>query len=192
MEQLIFATHNAHKANEVKNIVGELFDVKNLSEINFFDEIPETGKTFTENALQKAQYIYNKFNCNCFADDSGLAVDALNGAPGVLSARYAGEPSNSQRNTEKLLKALENENNRKAQFITVIAVILDKQTYFFEGIIHGTITDSPRGEGGFGYDPIFIPDGYNKTFAELPSDVKNQISHRAIAMEKFKQFINNK
>lgn len=192
MEQLIFATHNAHKANEVKNIVGELFDVKNLSEINFFDEIPETGKTFTENALQKAQYIHNKFNCNCFADDSGLAVDALNGAPGVLSARYAGEPSNSQRNTEKLLKALENENNRKAQFITVIAVILDKQTYFFEGIIHGTITNSPRGEGGFGYDPIFIPDGYDKTFAELPSDVKNQISHRAIAMEKFKQFINNK
>ena len=161
-----------------------------FSEINFFDEIPETGKTFTENALQKAQYIHNKFNCNCFADDSGLAVDALNGAPGVLSARYAGEPSNSQRNTEKLLKALENENNRKAQFITVIAVILDKQTYFFEGIIHGTITDSPRGEGGFGYDPIFIADEYpGKTLADISEEQKNDISHRGKALRAMAQWL---
>ena len=192
MKQLIFATHNAHKADEVKKIVGELFEVKNLSDINFFDEIPETGNTFKDNALQKAQYLHNTLNCNCFADDSGLMVDALNGEPGVLSARYAGEPSNSQRNTEKLLKALEGEINRKAQFITVIAVILDGQTHFFEGVIHGSITESPRGNGGFGYDPIFIPKGYDQTFAELSADIKNKISHRAIAMQKFKEFLNSK
>lgn len=190
MKQLIFATHNAHKADEVKKIVGNSLEIKNLSDINFFDDIPETGSTFKENALQKVQYLHNKLNCNCFADDSGLSVDALNGAPGVFSARYAGEPSNSQRNTEKLLNALKNETNRKAQFTCVIAVILNKQIHFFEGIIRGTITKSPQGEGGFGYDPIFIPNGYNKTFAELPDEIKNKISHRAIAMQKFQQFIN--
>ena len=192
MNQLIFATHNAHKADEVKAIVGNLFEVKNLSDINFFDEIPETGNTFKENAFQKVKYLHDKLNCNCFADDSGLSVDALNGAPGIFSARYAGEPSNSQRNTEKLLDALKNISNRKAQFTCVIAVILDGQPHFFEGVIHGTITETPYGEGGFGYDPIFIPDGYDKTFAELPADIKNKISHRAIALEKFKQFLNSK
>lgn len=190
MKQLIFATHNAHKADEVKKIVGNSLEIKNLSDINFFDDIPETGSTFKENALQKVQYLHDKIKCNCFADDSGLSVDALNGAPGILSARYAGEPSNSQRNTEKLLDVLKNETNRKAQFTCVIAVILDEQTHFFEGIIRGTLTESPQGEGGFGYDPIFIPDGYDKTFAELPSEIKNKISHRAIAMQKFQQFIN--
>ena len=192
MNQLIFATHNAHKADEVKAIVGNLFEVKNLSDINFFDEIPETGNTFKENAFQKVKYLHDKLNCNCFADDSGLSVDALNGAPGIFSARYAGEPSNSQRNTEKLLNTLKNISNRKAQFTCVIAVILDGQTHFFEGVIHGTITETPYGEGGFGYDPVFIPDGYDKTFAELPADIKNKISHRAIALEKFKQFLNSK
>jgi XTP/dITP diphosphohydrolase len=192
MKQLIFATHNAHKADEVKAIVGNLFEVKNLSDINFFDEIPETGNTFKENAFQKVKYLHNKLNCNCFADDSGLSVDALNGEPGIFSARYAGEPSNSQRNTEKLLDALKNISNRKAQFTCVIAVILDGQPHFFEGVIHGTITETPYGEGGFGYDPVFIPDGYDKTFAELPADIKNKISHRAIALEKFKQFLNSK
>jgi len=192
MKQLIFATHNAHKADEVKAIVGNLFEVKNLSDINFFDEIPETGNTFKENAFQKVKYLHDKLNCNCFADDSGLSVDALNGEPGIFSARYAGEPSNSQRNTEKLLDALKNISNRKAQFTCVIAVILDGQPHFFEGVIHGTITETPYGEGGFGYDPVFIPDGYDKTFAELPADIKNKISHRAIALEKFKQFLNSK
>ena len=192
MNQLIFATHNAHKADEVKAIVGNLFEVKNLSDINFFDEIPETGNTFKENAFQKVKYLHDKLNCNCFADDSGLSVDALNGAPGILSARYAGEPSNSQRNTEKLLNNLKNISNRKAQFTCVIAVILDGQTHFFEGIIRGTITEYPQGEGGFGYDPIFIPDGYDKTFAELPAEIKNKISHRAIAMQKFQLFLNSK
>ena len=192
MDQLIFATHNAHKADEVKAIVGNLFEVKNLSDINFFDEIPETGNTFKENAFQKVKYLHDKLNCNCFADDSGLSVDALNGAPGILSARYAGEPSNSQRNTKKLLNTLKNISNRKAQFTCVIAVILDGQTHFFEGIIRGTITEYPQGEGGFGYDPIFIPDGYDKTFAELPAEIKNKISHRAIAMQKFQLFLNSK
>lgn len=192
MDQLIFATHNAHKADEVKAIVGNLFEVKNLSDINFFDEIPETGNTFKENAFQKVKYLHDKLNCNCFADDSGLSVDALNGAPGILSARYAGEPSNSQRNTEKLLNNLKNISNRKAQFTCVIAVILDGQTHFFEGIIRGTITEYLQGEGGFGYDPIFIPDGYDKTFAELPAEIKNKISHRAIAMQKFQLFLNSK
>jgi XTP/dITP diphosphohydrolase len=192
MEQLLFVTHNAHKSEEVKAIVGNNFEVMNLSEINFFDEIPETGNTFKENALQKAKFLHDRLGCNCFADDTGLEVDALNGEPGVYSARYAGEPSNSQRNIEKLLDALKGETNRKAQFITVIAVILNEETYFFEGTIEGTITQSPQGEGGFGYDPVFIPNGYDKTFAELPAEIKNKISHRAIALEEFKQFLKSK
>jgi XTP/dITP diphosphohydrolase len=129
--------------------------------------------------------------CNCFADDTGLEVDALNGEPGVYSARYAGEPSNTQRNIEKLLENLKGKENRKAQFTTVIAVILNNEIYFFEGAISGQIIDNQRGEGGFGYDSVFIPDGYDKTFAELPAEVKNSISHRAVAMQKFKEFINN-
>ena len=191
MEQLLFVTHNAHKSEEVKAIVGNNFEVMNLSEINFFDEIPETGNTFKENALQKAKFLHDRLGCNCFADDTGLEVDALNGEPGVYSARYAGEPSNTQRNIEKLLENLKGKENRKAQFTTVIAVILNNEIYFFEGAISGQIIDNPRGEGGFGYDSVFIPDGYDKTFAELPAEVKNSISHRAVAMQKFKEFINN-
>jgi XTP/dITP diphosphohydrolase len=191
MEQLLFVTHNAHKSEEVKAIVGNNFEVMNLSEINFFDEIPETGNTFKENALQKAKFLHDRLGCNCFADDTGLEVDALNGEPGVYSARYAGEPSNTQRNIEKLLENLKGKKNRKAQFTTVIAVILNNEIYFFEGAISGQIIDNQRGEGGFGYDSVFIPDGYDKTFAELPAEVKNSISHRAVAMQKFKEFINN-
>ena len=191
MEQLLFVTHNAHKSEEVKAIVGNNFEVVNLSEINFHEEIPETGNTFKANALQKAKYLHDRLNCNCFADDTGLEVEALNGEPGVYSARYAGEPSNSQRNIEKLLENLKGVENRKAQFTTVIAVILNDKTYFFEGAVHGKIIDCQRGEGGFGYDSVFIPDGYDKTFAELPAEVKNSISHRAVAMQRFKEFINN-
>lgn len=190
MKQLLFVTHNAHKSKEVKSIVANNFEIINLSDINFFEEIPETGNTFKENALQKAKYLHDKLGCNCFADDTGLEVEALNGEPGVYSARYAGEPSNSQRNIEKLLKNLNGKENRKAQFTTVIAVILNNETYFFEGAISGQIIECQRGEGGFGYDSIFIPDGYDKTFAELPAEVKNSISHRAVAMQKFKDFIN--
>lgn len=189
MNQLIFATHNAHKSQEVKAIVGDKFDVKNLSEIGMHDEIPETGKTFKENALQKVEFLYNRFKCNCFADDSGLVVDALNGEPGVYSARYAGEPSNMQRNIEKLLEKMKDKTDRRAQFVTVIAVIIDGKTLFFEGEVKGSIIDTLRGDGGFGYDPIFVPDGYDKTFAELPADIKNNISHRAVAIKKFEEYI---
>ena len=189
MKDLVFVTHTAHKLQEMKEIVGDIFEVKNLSDVKVFEDIPETGSTFEENALQKVEYLHNKIQCNCFADDSGLSVEALNGEPGIYSARYAGEPSDMHRNTAKLLKKMEGITNRKAHFTTVIALILNDTTYVFEGVINGTITESPRGEGGFGYDPIFMPNGYDKTFAELPSEVKNKISHRAIAMQKFTQFI---
>lgn len=192
MKNLVFVTHNAHKSEEVNAIIGNHFEIKNLSDLNIFEEIPETGSTFKENALQKAEYVHKKLGCNCFADDTGLMVDALDGAPGVYSARYAGEPSNSQRNIEKLLKNLEGKTNRKAQFTTIIAVILNGETFFFEGTIRGQIIETQKGNGGFGYDSIFVPDGYDKTFAELPAEVKNSISHRAIAMQKFKEFLNSK
>lgn len=192
MKNLVFVTHNAHKSEEVNAIIGNHFEIKNLSDLNIFEEIPETGSTFKENALQKAEYVHKKLGCNCFADDTGLMVDALDGAPGVYSARYAGEPSNSQRNIEKLLKNLEGKTNRKAQFTTIIAVILNGETFFFEGTIRGQIIETQKGNGGFGYDSIFMPDGYDKTFAELPAEVKNSISHRAIAMQKFKEFLNSK
>lgn len=192
MKNLVFVTHNAHKSEEVNAIIGNHFEIKNLSDLNIFEEIPETGSTFKENALQKAEYVHKKLGCNCFADDTGLMVDALDGAPGVYSARYAGEPSNSQRNIEKLLKNLEGKTNRKAQFTTIIAVIINGETFFFEGTIRGQIIETQKGNGGFGYDSIFMPDGYDKTFAELPAEVKNSISHRAIAMQKFKEFLNSK
>jgi XTP/dITP diphosphohydrolase len=191
MKELIFVSHNAHKLEEVKAIVGNNFEVKNLSDINVFDEIPETGLSFKENAQQKAEYIYKKLNCNCFADDSGLSVDALDGEPGIYSARYAGEPCNMQNNIAKLLNNLKEKSDRKAQFTTVIAVVLDGEYHFFEGVIRGKIIDAPRGDNGFGYDPIFVPDGYDQTFAELPTEIKNNISHRAIAMQKFQEFISN-
>ena len=191
MKELIFVSHNAHKLEEVKAIVGNNFEVKNLSDINIFDEIPETGLSFKENAQQKAEYIYKKLNCNCFADDSGLSVDALDGEPGIYSARYAGEPCNMQNNIAKLLNNLKEKSDRKAQFTTVIAVVLDGEYHFFEGVIRGKIIDTPRGDNGFGYDPIFVPDGYDQTFAELPTEIKNNISHRAIAMQKFQEFISN-
>ena len=191
MKELIFVSHNAHKLEEVKAIVVNNFEVKNLSDINVFDEIPETGLSFKENAQQKAEYIYKKLNCNCFADDSGLSVDALDGEPGIYSARYAGEPCNMQNNIAKLLNNLKEKSDRKAQFTTVIAVVLDGEYHFFEGVIRGKIIDTPRGDNGFGYDPIFVPDGYDQTFAELPTEIKNNISHRAIAMQKFQEFISN-
>lgn len=192
MKQLIFATHNINKSQEVKAILGDKFEIKNLSDINITEEIPETGKTLEENAKQKAEFLYNKFKCDCFADDTGLLVDALNGEPGVYSARYAGEPCNMQNNIEKLLINLSGKTNRKAQFNTIIAVIFGGNLHIFDGCIKGFITESPRGNGGFGYDSIFIPDGYDKTFAELPIEIKNKISHRALAMQKLSNFLNSK
>lgn len=183
MEKLVFATNNRHKLEEVSAMTGGTVKIVSLAEIGCHDDIPETADTFQGNALQKAAYVYEHFGLPCFADDSGLEVDCLEGIPGVLSARYAGEHGNSEANIAKLLDAMKGSENRKADFKTVVALILpDGKTEFFEGRVDGVITMEKRGEGGFGYDPIFIPDGYDKTFAELGENTKNKISHRAKAI----------
>lgn len=183
MEKLVFATNNRHKLEEVSAMTGGTVKIVSLAEIGCHDNIPETADTFQGNALQKAAYVYEHFGLPCFADDSGLEVDCLEGIPGVLSARYAGEHGNSEANIAKLLDAMKGSENRKADFKTVVALILpDGKTEFFEGRVDGVITMEKRGEGGFGYDPIFIPDGYDKTFAELGENIKNKISHRAKAI----------
>lgn len=183
MEKLVFATNNRHKLEEVSAMTGDTVKIVSLAEIGCHDDIPETADTFQGNALQKAAYVYEHFGLPCFADDSGLEVDCLEGIPGVLSARYAGEHGNSEANIAKLLDAMKGSENRKADFKTVVALILpDGKTEFFEGRVDGVITMEKRGEGGFGYDPIFIPDGYDKTFAELGENIKNKISHRAKAI----------
>lgn len=183
MEKLVFATNNRHKLEEVSAMTGDTVKIVSLAEIGCHDNIPETADTFQGNALQKAAYVYEHFGLPCFADDSGLEVDCLEGIPGVLSARYAGEHGNSEANIAKLLDAMKGSENRKADFKTVVALILpDGKTEFFEGRVDGVITMEKRGEGGFGYDPIFIPDGYDKTFAELGENIKNKISHRAKAI----------
>lgn len=188
--RIVFATNNSHKLDEIRNILGSSFEVMSLNELECHDDIPETGTTLEENARQKAQYIYDKYHCNVFADDTGLEVDALGGEPGVYSARYAGgEGHDSEANMTKLLKNLEGEDNRKAQFRTVIALILDGKTSLFDGIVKGEIIKERRGGEGFGYDPIFQPEGYDKTFAELGNDIKNTISHRARAVAKLAAFL---
>ena len=189
MNKLIFATHNAHKLEEVSAMLKDFVNVAGLDELDFFEEIPETADTLQENALQKAQFIKQKFGCDCFADDTGLEVDALNGAPGVFSARYAGEPSNSEKNIDKLLDALKNCDNRAAQFKTVIALLQGNDIQYFNGIIRGKITTERYGKGGFGYDAVFVPDGYKKTFAELSPEEKNAISHRGLAVKKLVDFL---
>lgn len=188
--RIVFATNNSHKLDEIRNILGSSFEVMSLNELGCHDDIPETGTTLEENARQKAQYIYDKYHCNVFADDTGLEVDALGGKPGVYSARYAGgEGHDSEANMTKLLKNLEGEDNRKAQFRTVIALILDGKTSLFDGIVKGEIIKERRGGEGFGYDPIFQPEGYDKTFAELGNDIKNTISHRAIAVKALAEYL---
>lgn len=184
MSTLVFATHNVHKLEEVKRLLPDTINLLSLTDVNFNDEIEETETTIEGNALLKARTIYSKTKINCFSDDSGLLIDALNGAPGVYSARYAGEPKNDHANTEKVLAQLMKEANRKAHFKTVIALIMNGQEYLFEGIINGTIINEKKGTNGFGYDPIFVPDGYSNTFAELSSQEKSSISHRAIAVQK--------
>jgi XTP/dITP diphosphohydrolase len=186
---LVFATNNAHKLNEVRAIAGARFSIISLDELGCFDEIPETGVTLTENALQKAAYIHDRFQCNCFADDTGLEIEALNGKPGVYSARYAGEHCNFQDNIQKVLREMQGLSNRKACFKTVIALILDEKEYFFEGRIDGEIIENEKGTNGFGYDPIFKPLGYDKTFAEMTEAEKNSISHRALATKKLNDFL---
>ena len=187
--KLIFASSNKNKFIEVEKIVPKNIKLGNLIELNFFEEIPENEDTIEGNATFKANYINSKFNVNVFADDTGLEVQALDGKPGVHSARYAGNECNSEKNITKLLKELKNIKNRKARFKTIIALVLNKKSYQFEGIINGEILLSKKGKNGFGYDPIFKPDGYQKSFAELSIDVKNKISHRALAINKLIDFI---
>lgn len=187
--KLVFATHNAHKVDEVRAILPASVELVGLAALGCHDEIPETGDTLRDNALQKVQYIHDRFGVDCFADDTGLEVEALDGAPGVYSARYAGEPADFAKNRAKLLSALTGISNRRAQFRTVVSLILNDKTYFFEGIVTGRIIAEERGFGGFGYDSVFVPDGYDKTFAELPAAVKNSISHRARAMEQLNNFL---
>lgn len=210
--KIVFATNNQHKLSEIRAILGEAFEVVSLADIGCHEDIPETGTTLEENALMKAEYIYNKYHLSCFADDTGLEVEALDGAPGVYSARYAsmeatvpagfpaGISHDSEANMARLLRELANNNNRKARFRTVIALIEKKDVcpcgctsikvvHKFEGIVNGEITTEKSGAEGFGYDPIFRPDGYDKTFAELGADIKNQISHRARATQKLAEYL---
>ena len=187
--ELIFATHNQNKVEEITAILPPVIEIKSLRDINFKNEISETSDTLQGNALIKARTIFNQFKRNCFADDTGLEVEVLNGDPGVLSARYAGNQNIAIDNIKKLLRKLKNHDNRKAQFRTVIALIYDRNEYFFEGIIKGKIIGEAKGNNGFGYDPIFQPENYFLSFAQLDKEEKNKISHRAKAFRKLINFL---
>ena len=189
--KMVVATNNPHKLKEIASILGQEIELLSLKDIQCFADIPETADTLEGNARQKAMYIYENYGMDCFADDTGLEVEALGGAPGVFSARYAGEGHDSEANMQKLLKELAGKENRKAQFRTVICLIRNGKEHLFEGIVKGEIIQEKRGGEGFGYDPIFVPEGYDLTFAELGDDVKNTISHRARAVEKLCQFLLN-
>ena len=186
-QKIVFATNNAHKLEEVAAIVGDGFEVLSLREIGCDTDIPETSDTFAGNAMQKASFVKEHYGYDCFADDSGLEVDILDGAPGVYSARYSG--GGSEANMDKLLLNLTGKSERGAQFRTVVALLIGKESHLFEGIVRGTIIEERRGEGGFGYDPIFVPEGYEQTFAELGSEVKNSISHRAKAVKQLAEYL---
>ena len=188
-KKLVVATNNAHKLEEIAAILGDEMELLSLKDIKCFADIPETADTLEGNARQKAMYIYENYGMDCFADDTGLEVDALNGAPGVYSARYAGDGHDSEANMQKLLHELEGKKNRKAQFRTAICLIQEGKEYLFEGIVKGEIIGEKRGGAGFGYDPIFVPEGYEQTLAELGNDIKNTISHRARAVEKLCSFL---
>ncbi|WP_298108604.1 non-canonical purine NTP diphosphatase [uncultured Bacteroides sp.] len=189
MKKFVFATNNAHKLEEVKALLGDKIELLSMKDIKCSADIPETETTLEGNALLKARYIYENYHINCFADDTGLEVEALNGAPGVYSARYAGEEHNSEANMKKLLHELEGVENRKAQFRTIFALIIEGKEYLFEGIVKGEIIKQRKGNAGFGYDPIFVPEGYTQTFAEMGSEEKNKISHRAKAVGKLCKFL---
>jgi XTP/dITP diphosphohydrolase len=188
MKELVFATNNQHKTREVRTLLSNAYKVLNLTDIGCATDIPETGDTFAENATLKSRYVADHYHLNCFADDSGLEVEALNQEPGIFSARYSGV-KNDQKNLELVLHKLEGQTNRKARFRTVISLIQDGEVFLFEGIINGTIREVPKGEKGFGYDPIFEPFGYKVTFAEMSMEQKNEISHRALAMKKLITFL---
>ena len=190
--KIVFATHNAHKVSEVQAVLGSEYQLVTATEAGITEEIPETQPTIEGNALQKARYVYEHTGLNCFADDTGLEVEALNGAPGVYSARYAGEHVSYADNNVLLLKNLAGCENRKARFRTVIALIVDGKEYLFEGRVEGTIATEHHGEGGFGYDPLFVPEGSQLTFAEMSSEAKNKISHRGRAVAKLVAFLHGK
>ena len=189
---LAFATNNEHKLTEVREIVGDSFRVLSLKDIGCFDDIPETSETLEGNALLKARHVKRKYGYDCFADDTGLEIPALHNAPGVYSARYAGEAKDSKANIRKILCELQDQADRSARFRTVIALIIGEKEYLMEGTVEGSIICEARGEAGFGYDPVFVPKGYTDTFAELGDNVKNTISHRAEAIKKLKQLIDEK
>ena len=189
--KLVFATNNVHKLNEIRNLAGSNFKIVSLSDMGWVDEIPETGKTIEDNASQKAFYIYEKYKFDCFADDTGLEIEALDKRPGVYSARYAGESCNFDDNMNKVLTELQGITNRKACFRTVISLVIQGKEVRFEGRVDGVILNEKQGEKGFGYDPIFQPDGYKQTFAEMPLELKNAISHRGLATQKLITFLKN-
>lgn len=188
--QLVFATNNKNKLKEVQAMLTN-FEIVSLADINCFDDIPETADTLQGNAILKANYVTEKFGLNCFADDTGLEVEALNNEPGVYSARYAGKENNSEANMQKLLKNLENESNKKAQFKTAIALNINGKQFIFEGICKGQILTKKQGEEGFGYDPIFMPDNFNQSFAEMTMEEKGSISHRGLAIQELVTFLKN-
>ena len=188
MIELVFATNNLHKLEEVQSVVGDRFRIRTLADIGCSADIPETGDTFEANASQKSGYLLDQYGCACFADDSGLEVLALNNEPGVYSARYSGT-RDMEKNIDLLLQRLGNQTDRRARFRTVISLRMGGQEYFFEGSVTGQIGYERRGEGGFGYDPLFTPDGYDRTFAEMSAAEKNAISHRAIAVAKLADFL---
>jgi XTP/dITP diphosphohydrolase len=187
--KLIFATHNSNKAFEIQNLLPSHFHLLTLDDINFPEEIPENEPTIEGNSVFKAQFIFNEFEMNCFADDTGLEIEALNGKPGVHSARYAGEDRNPDNNMNRVLDELKGISNRNARFKTVITLIIEGEQYIFEGIVNGRIIDEKHGNNGFGYDPIFIPENETRTFAEMDLAEKNQFSHRARALEKMIEFL---
>lgn len=186
---LVFATNNQHKLQELQAILGNEFRLLSLKDIGCNEDIPEEQPTIEGNASQKSHYVFDKFAYNCFADDTGLEIEALNGEPGVYSARYAGEEKNSEANMEKVLRKMAKINNRKARFKTVISLIINGKEHLFEGIVNGEILAEKTGNLGFGYDPIFMPDGFKKSFAEMEMDEKNKISHRARAVRKLVNFL---
>lgn len=193
IKKLVFATNNAHKLDEIRAILGDKIEVLSLKDINCDADIPETADTLEGNAALKAEYIYKNYGLDCFADDTGLEVEALGGAPGVYSARYAGgDGHDSEANMRKLLQELDGEQNRKAQFRTAICLIEQGEEHLFEGIVKGSIIEQKRGASGFGYDPVFMPEGYEETFAEMGNAEKNKISHRARAVEKLCEYLNGK
>lgn len=190
MKNIVFATNNKNKLQEIRAIAGGEYNILSLSEIGCHDDIPETAATIEGNAMLKARWVKDKYGYDCFADDTGLQVEALNGEPGVYSARYAGEPSDSEKNIDKLLANLRDAENRKASFVTCIALVTGSEEHIFYGEISGKIIRERRGSSGFGYDSVFVPEGYEETFAEMGEEEKNKISHRARAVKKLSDFFN--